>query len=150
MIVALTMAFGFLLAPLADDATQIAVKLTTDGATNFDRKDAKTLAESYTEDAMLTLVVKEKDSDGLKTEIKRGRGEIQASYESLFKDAGVIHSHNTVEHARRINDNILVITGVFEPGLFNDAIKVAFVQTRVRQNDKWLISNMQIFLLEQK
>ncbi len=36
--------------PLADlpvDATKLAVKLTTEGAANFDRKDSKTLAESY-------------------------------------------------------------------------------------------------------
>ena len=143
----------FLPAPLADnadEATKIAAKLTTEGAANFDRKDSKTLAESYTEDAALTLVSKDKDTGGIKTDSKRGRGEIQGFYDSLFKDAGTVHSKNTVEHARRINDDILLITGVFEPSIPAETIKVAFVQIRVRQDDKWRISNIQLFLLEDK
>lgn len=137
-------------APAADpdDATKLAVKLTTEGAANFDRKDAKALAESYTEDANLTVITHDKDSDHPKSENKRGRGEIQAAYETMFKDSGTIHSKNTVEYARLIHSNLLVIAGVFEPGLGDGKFKVNFVQIRYRQDDKWLVSSMQIVLSE--
>jgi len=145
----LTLVFALLLAPAsadnAEDATKLAAKLTTDGAANFDRKDTKALAESYTEDATLTYVSKDKDSGRSKTESKRGRAEIQESYEGLFKDSGTIHSKNTVAYARLIDPDVLLITGDFEPGLNQDDLKVTFVQVRLRQDDKWLISSMQIF-----
>ena len=130
-----------------DDATKLAVKLTTAGAATFDTKDARAMAAYYTDDAQVLVTSKDKDTGAIKTEVKRGRGEIEDFYRELFKDAGTIHSKNTVTHARRIDPDLLLIGGDFQPDLVGSDVKVPFVQVRVRQGDKWLIANLQIFIV---
>lgn len=129
-----------------DEARKLAEKLTTAGAATFDTKDARAMAAYYVEDALLITVSKDKETGAVKTETKHGRADIEAFYRELFKDGGTIHSKNTVEHARRIAPEILLISGVFEPELGGD-LKVPFSQVRVRQGEKWQIQTMQIFLV---
>jgi len=130
-----------------DEATKLAVKLTTAGAATFDTKDAKAMAAYYTDDAQVLVVSKEKDTGAIKTEAKRGRGEIEDFYRELFKDAGTIRSKNTVTHARRIDPDLLLIVGDFQPDLVDNDFKLPFVQVRVRQGDRWLISSLQIIIV---
>jgi hypothetical protein len=132
-----------------DEAMKLAVKLTTDGAATFDTKDAKAMAAYYTEDAQITVISKEKDTGTIKTEYKRGRGEVEEFYQTLFKDAGTINAKNTVEYARRIDPDVLLISGVFQPNTA-DRLKVPFHQVRVRQGDKWLMTNLQIYIVPQE
>ena len=132
----------------AEDALKLATKLTTEGSANFDKKDAKALAESYTEDATVTLMSKDKETGLPKLDVKRGRGEIQELYQGLFKDAGPIHSRNDVEHAKLVGD-FLIINGVFDPDL-GYSFKIAFTQIRFKQNDRWLILSMELMIQEEK
>ncbi len=127
-----------------DEATKIAVKLTTDGAALFNKKDAKGLAETYVEDGVITMYSKDKDNGSLKLETTIGRAEIEKGYEKLWKDRDTINSKNTVEHAR-LHGDFLIITGEFDPDLGVD-VKVGFTQVRFKQDGKWLITSMQLFL----
>lgn len=144
------------LAPLAsagadepDEATKLAVKLTTEGAATFNTKDARAMAASYLEDAQLAIVTKEKDTGTVKSETKSGRAAIEDFYRDLFKDAGTVQSKNVVEYARRLDADILLVAGIFYPDLTSDGLKVPFVQVRQRQGEKWVISSMQIFMVPQ-
>lgn len=129
-----------------DQAKAIAVKVTTAGAAAFDTKDAKAMAATYTDDAQLHWVTRNKDSSAIETESKRGRAEIEAFYVELFKGADAFHAKNTVEYARWISDDLLMIAGVFEPDTQSaEPMKLPFVQIRIRQGDAWRIMSLQVF-----
>ncbi len=134
-----------------DEPMKLAQRLTTVGAATFDTQDAKAMAAYYTEDAQVFLVSREKDKHEVKTEVKRGRAEIEEFYQSLFKDDGTIKSKNTVELARLIDPDVLLIDGSFElnPNAA-DSLKLPFHQVRVKQGDRWLMSSLQIFIVPEK
>ena len=135
----------------AEDAKQVAVKVTTAGAAMFDARDAKGLALSYAEDGRLEVISKEKDSGELKTETKVGRNEIEAYYRELFKSDDVIHARNTVESARLLDAELLTITGIFEPNTESGTpLKLPFIQVRVRRGGEWRIVSLQLFIVPQE
>jgi hypothetical protein len=135
----------------ADDAREIAVKLTTAGAAMFDARDAKGLALTYNGDARLEIISKDKNSGELKTDTRVGRTEIEAYYAELFKSDTALHARNTVEFARRIDPDLLLISGVFEPNTESaDPMKLPFVQVRTRQDGAWRIVSLQLFFVPQK
>jgi ketosteroid isomerase-like protein len=142
---ALTLIVPALRAEEGGEATKLAEKLTTEGAATYSTKNAKAMAAYYTEDATVTLYSKDKDTGQTKTDVKHGRDEIEAMYQDLFKNAGTIEAKNTVQLARMIDSNMLVIYGTFQPDV-NDTLKVEFVQVRVKRDDKWLMTNVQLFL----
>lgn len=129
----------------SDDAMKLAVKLLTEGAATFDTKDAKAMAAYYTDDAHVTLYSKDKNTGEAKIDVRHGRAEIEELYQGMFKNPGTIKSKNTVEYARMIDSTMLVIHGNFQPDA-NDPLKVEFVQVRVKQGDKWLMHNLQLFV----
>lgn len=135
----------------ADDPKAVALKVTAAGAAMFDARDAKGLALTYADDARLDVYSKEKGSTALKVETKVGRAEIQAFYEELFKNPGQVHARSTVEHARRLDDDVIAFSGVFEPNTENaEPLKLPFTQVRARQGDAWKIVSLQLFILPQK
>jgi hypothetical protein len=155
---ALALGLGLALAPAAaraddkaDDAKAIAVKVTTAGAAMFDARDAKGLAMTYTDDARLEVFGKDRETGSLKVETKVGRAEIEGYYESLFKNTGEIHAKNTVEHARRLDADLITFSGVFEPNAESaEPLKVPFTQVRTREGDAWKIVSLQIFIVLKK
>lgn len=147
--------FTLALAPVAaradDDAKAIAVKATAAGAALFDARDAKGLAATYADDARIEVYSKDKDSSALKVEPKVGRAEIQAYYEEIFKTLSTLHAKNTVENVRRIDGDLIVFSGVFEPDAESaESWKVPFTQIRARQGDAWKIVSLQIFIVPKK
>jgi hypothetical protein len=75
---------------------------------------------------------------------KQGRNEIEPFYRDHFQRADTIDSENTVEYARLISGDLLVIHGKFRPNT-NEA-ELPFVQLRVKQGDRWLLSKLWLFL----
>jgi hypothetical protein len=142
------------LAPVSeekDDAKDIAVKVTTAGALMFDMRDAKGLAATYTDDARLEIIGRDAESSPLKIETKTGRAEIEAYYENHFKGDSPIHAKNTVEHARLLEPDVLLISGSFVPDTqAENPLKLPFVQVRQRVGDAWKIVNIQVFILLKK
>lgn len=135
----------------ADEARRVAVKVTTAGAALFDARDAKGLALTYAEDARLEVIIRDKDSGELKTETKVGRAEIQGYYQELFKSDHAIHARNTVEHARLLADDLLTISGVFEPNTeAADPLKLPFLQLRARRGGEWRVVSLQVFFIPGK
>lgn len=131
----------------SDEATALAVKLTTAGAELFDTFKAKAMADTYTEEAELVLTIRGGDGN-TKVERNVGRGDIEKQYEKLFEKPQTIKSRNHVEYARLIAPDILVIAGTFDVNtLQSDAPKIPFYQVRVKEGDKWLISSMRIFVV---
>jgi len=133
----------------ADEATALAVKLTEQGAATFDTFNAKAMADYYLEDAEIALVSKEEG--GLKIQTQKGRAEIEKFYADIFKKPETIKSRNTVEYAKLIAPDVLVIAGTFDTNtLKSDSPKVPFYQVRVKKGDQWLMSSVRIFVLPQR
>jgi RNA polymerase sigma factor (sigma-70 family) len=129
-------------APPKSEAETIAETFLKAGSDLFDAKNAAALAATYTEDAEILLVGRK---DGQHDEgTKRGRAEIEPFYRDLFADAGAIDSENTVEFARLISPDVLVVHGRFRPDTGKP--EWPFVQMRVKQGDRWLISKLWLFL----
>jgi len=143
---AVLMLSSFASAQTDDQAKAIAVKVTTAGAAIFDTKDAKAMAATYTDDAQLQWITRNKESSAIETETKRGRAEIEAFYVDVFKGNDPFHAKNTVEYARWISDDLLMIAGVFTPdSQAPEPLKLPFVQVRIRQGDAWRIMSLQVF-----
>lgn len=129
-----------------DEATKLAMKLTEEGAATFDTMNAKAMADYYLEDAQIDVI--SSSDEGLKVEAAKGRGEIEKTYAKLFEKPETIKSRNTVEYAKFLGPEILVIAGTFDTNTLKpDSIKVPFYQVRVKKADKWLMSYLRIFVL---
>jgi hypothetical protein len=126
-----------------NEAMQLATKLTAVGAATYDSHDAAAMAAYYTAHARVKMV--SKDEEGYKVTLYNGRAEIEKLYAGLFKNDHPTHAKNTVEYARFIAPDMLLITGTFEPDA--GSIKVPFVQMRVNHNGQWLMNDLTIFVL---
>jgi hypothetical protein len=131
------------------DAKAVAQEVLDKGSALFDTQDAAAMAATYTEDAQLLWVDKDDSTGEIKVSVKKDRSEIESLYRDLFKDATEkTTSKNTVEFARFVAPDLMVIQGVFQPNVDKPA-KFPFVQMRVRQGDKWLLKNLQLYVFEQ-
>jgi ketosteroid isomerase-like protein len=133
----------------ADEAVQLAKKLTEEGAATFNKANAKAMAAYYTDDAKVFL--QSKNDSGISVKEYNGREEIEELYADLFKNPGTIQSKNTVEYAKLLAPDILVIAGTFEPNTQDaKSLKVPFYQVRIKQGDKWLMSSVRVFVVGEK
>jgi ketosteroid isomerase-like protein len=134
----------------ADEAMKLARKLTEEGAATFSKADARAMAAYYAEDAIVFM--ESKNDDGHSVKEHDGKAEIERLYADLFeKEHGTIQAKNTVEYAKLLAPDLLVIAGTFEPNQLADKpLKVPFYQVRVKQGDKWLIHSVRVFVLPEK
>jgi hypothetical protein len=131
------------------DAKAVAQEVLDKGSALFDTRDAAAMAATYTEDAQLLWVDKDDSTGEIKVSVKKDRSEIESLYRDLFKDATEkTTSKNTVEFARFVAPDLMVIQGVFQPNVDKPA-RFPFVQMRVKQGDKWLLKNLQLYVFEQ-
>jgi ketosteroid isomerase-like protein len=133
-----------------DEAMKLASKLTEEGAATFSKADAKAMAAYYAENAIVFM--QSKNDEGHSVKEYDGKAEIERLYADLFKNEhGTIRAKNTVEYARLLAPDLLVIAGTFEPNQLADKpMKVPFYQVRVKQGEKWLIHSLRVFVLPQK
>ena len=140
-----TLTIALLLAAPADDPKALAQDLLNRGAALFDRHDPAVMADTYVEDAEITIYIRDRNTGAIKTETRRGRSSIQEGYVDVFKNATPeMKSRNVVTSAERLEPGLLVIHGVFTP----DKAKpdsVSFVQVRIKDGDAWRILNLQLF-----
>lgn len=130
------------------DAKVLAEDILTKGAALFDTRDAGAMAATYTEEAELSLISKDKDTGRFKSENTHGRTAVEQFYRDLFKDRKPeTTSRNVVHYARYVGPNMLVIQGDFTVDVAKGDT-FPFFQTRVREGDRWLIIAMQIYLPE--
>jgi hypothetical protein len=128
------------------DAKAAAQALLDKGAALFDTRDAAAMAATYTEDAQILWFDKDSSTGEIKLSLKKERAEIEALYHDLFKDAKEkTTSKNTVEFARLITPDLMVIHGVFQPNV-DKPDKFPFVQTRVKVGDKWLMKVLELYV----
>src|SRR5512135_1735362 len=124
-----------LLAPMAataaeQDAKQVAQDILSKGAALFDARDATAMADTYAEDAELSLVGKDKDTGTYKASVTRGRSAIERFYHNLYRsEKPGTKSRNVVEFAHFIGDDLLIIHGTFRPDLSHGG-PLPFVQVR--------------------
>ena len=129
------------------DAKTVAQDVLDKGSALFDMRDAVAMAATYTEDAQLQWIDKDSTTGEIKVTVKRDRTEIESLYHDLFKDAKEkTTSKNTVEFARFVGADLMVIHGVFQPNVDKQG-KFPFVQTRVKQGEKWVIKNLQLYVI---
>jgi uncharacterized protein (TIGR02246 family) len=129
-----------------EEAMKLAKKLTEEGAATFNTANAKAMTAYYTEDGKVFL--QSRDQNGVSVKEYDGRDEIERLYVDLFKDPSAIQAKNTVEYARLLAPDLLVIAGVFEPNMAAaDPLKLPFYQVRVKRADKWLIHNLRVFVV---
>ncbi len=79
----------------SDEARKLAEKLTTEGAATFVTKNAPAMAGFYAENAQLMMISKEKGTNEVKVETRKGRAEIEGFYRHLFEHAKVLTEHPT-------------------------------------------------------
>jgi hypothetical protein len=128
------------------DTKTVAQGVLDKGSALFDTHDAAAMASTYTEDAQLFWIDKDGTSGEIKVSVKKDRAEIESLYHDLFKDAKEkTTSKNTVEFARLVTPELMVIHGVFQPNL-DKPDKFSFVQTRVKVGDKWLIKILDLYV----
>ena len=128
------------------DAKTVAQGVLDKGSALFDTHDAPAMAATYTEDAQLLWIDKDSTSGEIKVSVKKDLAEIESLYHDLFKDAKEkTTSKNTVEFARLVTPELMVIQGVFQPNL-DKPEKFSFVQTRVKVGDKWLIKILDLYV----
>jgi len=132
-----------------DDVRAMALaKLTLDrGAAMFDTRDAEAMAATYGESAQIIVIKRESDTDDVVVETKNGRTAITKSYRDIFKDRLPEHrSRNTVESARFLGNDLLLIRGRF--AVNRDRADIAqFVQLRARKGEQWKIVTLQLMEL---
>ena len=108
------------------------------------------MAATYPEDAQLLWIDKDSSTGEIKVTVKKDRSEIESLYGDLFKDATEkTTSKNTVEFARFVAPDLMVIQGVFQPNIDKPA-KFPFVQMRVKLGETWLMKNLQLYVIEQQ
>jgi hypothetical protein len=135
--------------PAADEAMKLAKKLTDEGAATFSKADAKAMVAYYSEDAKVFFNAREDNE--IRVKVYDGRAEIENFYADLFKDPSKVRGKNTVEYAKMLASDVLVIAGTFVPNEDEaDPIKVPFYQVRIKQGDKWLINSLRIFFVPEK
>jgi ketosteroid isomerase-like protein len=152
---AFTLPLSLLAAPAIaaddDEAKAIAEKLLTAGEKMFDAKDAKGLAATYTDDAVITTLSRDNNSRAIKTRTYCGHEAIEKAYGDMFKGDATLHAKNTIKHVSRIAPDVLAVAGEFTPDTqASNPIKVPFVQVRVKQGDAWKIASLQLLLLLDK
>ncbi|MFO0960990.1 MAG: hypothetical protein U0800_26715 [Isosphaeraceae bacterium] len=129
------------------DARDLAQKQLDEGARLFDRRDAKAMAETYAEDAVLSLLSYDAGSGQYKNEEFRGRQAIEENYKKLFDGLnGNTTSKNTVETARLLGSRVLIITGTFQLDISN-GLTVPFSQIRIKVGEKWLKQKLTVYLV---
>lgn len=128
------------------DAKPAAQDLLNKGSVLFDKYDAAVMAETYTDDAKVVWIEKSQETGKYKIEVKDGRAEIEKFYREMFKNSKEKEtSRNTVEFAKYVAPDLMLIEGVFEPNVGRG--KYAFVQERVKQGDRWLIQCLRIYIV---
>ena len=133
----------------AQDAKATAQDILTKGAALFDTRDAAAMAETYLDDARVTLIEKNSDSHEPKAEVKDGRREIEGLYKKLWENPGEkTTSRNTVEYAKFIGDDLLTIEGEFEPKVGAGAY--SFTQVRVKSGGRWLIQDLRLYIVPKR
>ena len=126
----LMLCFSFTARADDTDAKTVAQDVLDKGAGLFDKRDATAMAATYTEDAQLEWVDKDSAAGGIKIETRKGRDEIETLYRDLFKDQKeATTSKNTVEFARFISPELLVVHVTFQPNVANES-KFPFIQLR--------------------
>ena len=131
------------------DAKMVAQEVLDKGSALFDTRDAVAMAATYTEDAELLWIDKDSTTGEIKVSAKKDRTEIESLYRDLFKDAKEqTTSKNTVEYARFVGADLMVIHGVFQPNVDKQG-KFPFVQMRLKQGEKWVIKNLQLYVISQ-
>jgi hypothetical protein len=150
LVLGLALALPFSSKAQEKDANTLAQQILDKGAALFDTRDATAMAATYTEDAQIEWIAKDDSTGEIKVDVKKGRVEIESLYHDLFKDAKEkTTSKNTVDFARLIAPDLLLIQGIFQPNVANKG-KYPFVQLRVKQGEKWAMKNLQFFVMSQE
>jgi hypothetical protein len=125
------------------EAEQIARRVLKAGSDLFDAKNAPALAATYTDDGIIHIISKS-DDGSYKDDTKRSRAEVERFYRELLQDSGPIDSENTVEFARLIAPDLLVVHGRFRPNTGQK--ELPFVQMRIKQGPAWQLKELWLFL----
>jgi hypothetical protein len=129
------------------DTKKSAQEILDKGSAIFDTHDAAAMAATYLEDSRLLITGKNNDTGAYDLSVKEGRSQVEEFYRDLWKDSSEkTTSKNTVEFARFVSPDVLIIYGTFEPNTAKGD-KYSFVQTRIKKGDKWLIQTLQLFLV---
>lgn len=129
------------------DGRDLAQKVLDEGARLFDKRDARAMAETYTDDAVLLVYARDANAPGkYKVEEHRGRGAIEDYYRKIYDGATeATVSKNAVEAARLISTDLMIVSGTFQPNV-SSALSLGFTQIRVKVGDKWLKKELVLFI----
>lgn len=128
-------------------AIDLAKEILERGAALFDKRDAAAMAATYIDDAEIIVVKRNSESDRIELETRHGRAEIEKAYADIFKDRLPEHRcRNTVEGARFLRSNLLLIRGRFSLNR-DQGDTIQFVQVRAHEGGQWKVVTMQLMEL---
>ena len=129
-----------------DAARRLAEKLTADGATAFANRQVDTLMSTYESTAHITAYLRDNEG-GIKEQSYNSYETIRALYNDLFKDEGPIEAHNTVDYAKFIGADLLLISGTFEVTKDGKTQQLPFTQLRHKVGENWRILHLDLLLM---
>ncbi len=129
-----------------DEALDAAKAATGEGAKIFSSKNLDAMLATYAEDSQVEIISRNEATGGLKRDQSTGKNEIRKLYEDMFKTEGSIDARNTVETARFVGPEMLLITGTFEVSAGGRTSTFPFVQVRTRRDGKWLLAHVQVYV----
>ncbi len=128
--------------PTQEQAQAIAEQALKAGSELFRSRNAEALANTYTENGEIHLISRRNGE--LNVEVRKGRNAVLDFYEEIFEHEGTIDATNTVESARLIGSDLLVINGRFRPEAGKG--EFPFVQLRTKQGEDWKLQTLWFFI----
>lgn len=116
------------------------------GAALFDSRNAAAMASTYIEDGSIVVIKRQHNASRGEVELQsfHGRAQIEKGYADVFKErAPEYRSRNTVDFARYLGPNLLLIQGRFALNR-DQGDSIQFVQLRARVDADWKIVSMQL------
>ena len=116
------------------------------GAALFDSRNAAAMAATYIEDGSIVVIKRQHNATRGEVELQsfHGRAQIESGYADVFKElAPEYRSRNTVDFARYLGPNLLLIQGRFALNR-DQGDSIQFVQVRARVDADWKIVSMQL------
>jgi hypothetical protein len=128
-----------------EEAMRLAESLMEEVGRMFRERNARGLSEGYAERGKLYRLTINPASGRMQEDVRTGRTEVFKVYQDFFNlGPEPISLGHKVEYARLEGPDLLVFAGTLDIRRGDDARHAAFVQLRVKHDDRWLIQTQQL------
>ena len=132
-----------------EDAKAEADRLTSESASVFNSGDAAAMAALFAPEATVGLSTTGPDGTKPAGKVSRGRDEIEVFYRQVFEGPNQVQGQNTVDYARFIRPDLLILTGRFAMTADGKPLPpVTFTEVYRKTGDTWKAFDLRAFLTQ--